>query len=323
LISVDGQLIVDVPSTLNAKHWYTPDWKKLPLQGPSRDLELDYGSLKKLRVMAASARGTKHQFYGNENQDAFNVGFTKSGSHLVVVVADGVSSAQFSAYGSRAMSFLVSQSVMCQIDSSSEGDALDMKSIIETAVRQASDRTQNWRVDELYGPQSPPNENSLNDVAATLSVAVVGTTQDKLGSRSVTLACIGDSPCYTLKGAKWTLRSTATKDGVLLEQGTRALPVRLGEDPRLEWFEFDLSDSEVLVLMTDGIGTSLDNGNTAVGRWLAPRLYGPVPLEHFIGTLTYDRQGEDDDRTLAIVYDFQGIVSAIAETQKSVPEVEL
>lgn len=322
LRAIDGQLIVDVPSTLNAKHWFHPDWKKLPTQGPSRDLELDYGSLKKLRVMAGSTRGTKHQYYGNENQDAFQVGYTKSGSHLVVVVADGVSSAQFSAYGSRALSFLVSQSVINQIDSVPEGDSVNTKLIIDTAVRQASDRTQSWNVEELYGPPSPPNENSRYDVAATLCVAVIQTTQDELGSRPVVLACVGDSPCYTLNGAEWTLRSTATKDGVLLEQGTRALPVRLGEDPRLEWFEFDLSDSEVLVLMTDGIGTSLDNGNTAVGRWLAPRLYGPVLLEHFISTLTYDRQGEDDDRTLAIVYDFEGISSAITDRQITASEIQ-
>jgi hypothetical protein len=85
----------------------------------------------------------------------------------------------------------------------------------------------------------------------------------------------------------------------------------------MDLINFTMKLSDVLVLMTDGIGTSLASGDTAVGRWLGPRLYGPhlmtdmVHTLDFVQTLTADRQGEDDDRTLAVVYDFNGVQQAI------------
>jgi serine phosphatase RsbU (regulator of sigma subunit) len=101
----------------------------------------------------------------------------------------------------------------------------------------------------------------------------------------------------------------------------------MGEDPRLELFEFDLAKSDVLVMMTDGIGTSLASGDTPVGKWLAPRIYGPSLSQDFAGllstnfseVLTYDRQGEDDDRTLVVLYDFDGVEKALQTAMNLVP----
>ena len=327
--AADGQLITDQASSLNAKPWYSPNWKKLPNNGPSRDLELTAGSIGDLRLMAGSTRGTKHQFYSDENEDSFHVAQTKSGSHVVIAVADGVSSAKYSAYGSRVLSFMTSESIVNQIERASNKDELDIRSIMDTAIRSASDRAQSWHVGELYAPSESPDENSYRHVSATLCVAVLTTAVDADGNRAVNLACVGDSPCYTLRGTQWTIRSAATKEGALLEHGTQALPVPFGLDPRQEVFEFSLATDEVLVLMTDGIGTSLATGNTAVGRWLAPRLYGPALAQdfaallqyEFVNSMTYDRQTEDDDRTLAIVYDYRGILDAIASAQDAAPEV--
>ena len=327
--AADGQLITDQASSLNAKPWYSPNWKKLPNNGPSRDLELTAGSIGDLRLMAGSTRGTKHQFYSDENEDSFHVAQTKSGSHVVIAVADGVSSAQYSAYGSRVLSFMTSESIVNQIEQASNSDELDIRSIMDTAIRRASDRAQSWHVGELYAPSESPDENSYRHVSATLCVAVLTTAVDADGNRAVNLACVGDSPCYTLRGTQWTIRSAATKEGALLEHGTQALPVPFGLDPRQEVFEFSLATDEVLVLMTDGIGTSLATGNTAVGRWLAPRLYGPGLAQdfaallqyEFVNSMTYDRQTEDDDRTLAIVYDYRGILDAIASSQDAATEV--
>jgi serine/threonine protein phosphatase PrpC len=327
--AADGQLITDLASTLNAKPWYSPNWKKLPNNGPSRDLELTAGSIGDLRLMAASTRGTKHQYYGDENEDSFHVAQTNSGSHVVVAVADGVSSAKYSSYGSRVLSFMISESIVNEIEQSSDESELDIRSVIDVAIRRASDRAQSWHVGELYAPSESPDENSYRQVSATLCVAVLGTKVDADGNRQVVLACVGDSPCYTLRGMKWTIRSAVTKEGALLEHSTPALPVPLGADPRHEVFEFLLSKDEVLVLMTDGIGTSLASGETSVGRWLAPRLYGPALAQdfaallqyEFLNTITYDRQTEDDDRTLAIVYDYRGIADAIASVQDEASEV--
>jgi serine/threonine protein phosphatase PrpC len=316
-LTADGQIVIDHSSSLNAKPWYTPKWKKLPRRGPSRDLEIDLGSVADLRVIAGSTRGTKHQYYGDENQDAFHIAQTADAKYLVVAVADGVGSADFSAYGSRFVSYFVAEEVATRLNESENHDTDKVQQIIRDTVMQASDKMQQWQPGEMYAPSVEPTADNKNIVSSTLCIAVIPVEANSDGDRVVTIGCVGDSPCYTLNGAMWTLQSVATKEGAILEHGTYALPSALGQPPLMDLINFTMKLSDVLVLMTDGIGTSLASGDTAVGRWLGPRLYGPhlmtdmVHTLDFVQTLTADRQGEDDDRTLAVVYDFNGVQQAI------------
>jgi serine/threonine protein phosphatase PrpC len=313
----DGQIVIDHSSSLNARPWYSPKWKKLPARGPSRDLELDLGSLGDLRVIAGSTRGTKHQFYGDENQDSFYVARTKDSNFLVVAVADGVGSAEYSAYGSRFVTHFVAHSLATELNENAEISTDGIQQLICRLVSEASDRMQQWHPGDLYAPPMEPTVDNKNIVSSTLCVVVVPVVAAENGNRPIVLACVGDSPCYTLNNKHWTIQSLATKEGELLEHGTYALPVAVGAAPLIDVFAFEMKSSDVLVLMTDGIGTSLANGDTPVGRWLAPRLYGPQLMTDFIHvldyvqTLTADRQGEDDDRTLAVVYDFEGVQHAL------------
>lgn len=316
-ITQDGQTIIDHSSSLNAKPWYTPKWKKLPRRGPSRDLEVDLGSLGDLRVIAGSTRGTKHQYYADVNQDAFYIAQSADSTYLVIAVADGVGSAEFSAYGSRFVSVFVSEQLAKLLSNTSNSGVPKLREVLAESIAEASDKMQQWNPDDMYAPPIEPTVDNKNLVSSTLCVAIIPVIADTDGSRLVTIGCVGDSPCYTLNGDRWTLRSEATKDGAVLEHGTYALPSALGQPPLVDVFEFKMDSSDVLVLMTDGIGTSLASGETPVGRWLAPRLYGHqlmTDLIHtldFVQTLTADRQGEDDDRTLAVVYDFSGVKNAI------------
>jgi serine/threonine protein phosphatase PrpC len=319
----DGQIVIDHPSSLNARPWYSPKWKKLPARGPSRDLELDLGSLGDLRVIAGSTRGTKHQYYGEENQDSFYVARTKDSNFLVVAVADGVGSAEYSSYGSRFITHFVANSLARDLNENPEISTGAIQKLIRRFVTEASDRMQQWRPGDLYAPSIEPTEDNKNIVSSTLCLAIVPTIAAENGDRSIVLACVGDSPCYTLNNEGWTIQSFATKEGELLEHGTHALPAALGATPLMDIISFEMKSSDVLVLMTDGIGTSLANGDTPVGRWLAPRLYGPQLMTDFIHvldyvqTLTADRQGEDDDRTLMVVYDFEGVQLALANQMES------
>lgn len=321
-LAADGQLIVDKGSSINARSWLHPEWKKLPANGPSRDLEIEFGSMNDLRVFAGSTRGTKHQFYGDENQDAFFVARTKDSQYVVLTVADGVGSATYSAFGSKSLSFLVSRGITERIENGFL-ESGDMKQLVHESTKAASERMQNWAPDELYAPRIPTGGDSMHDVSSTLCVAVIEAQKSINSSRQVWLGCVGDSPCFTLNNGKWTLRSSPTKDGEVLEHGTSALPVSLGSDPVLEWFNFELLDSEILMLVSDGIGTSMVDGNTALGRWIAGRLSGNdvesfkrkmTPNELSL-TLTYDRQTEDDDRTMVILFDFDGIVQSIENSR--------
>jgi|688.fasta_scaffold50377_3 serine/threonine protein phosphatase PrpC len=328
--AADGQIIIDKKSSLNAKPWHFPEWKALPSTGPSRDLEIEYGSVGELRVFAGSARGTKHQYYGDENQDAFFIARTadtekKQSRFVVLVASDGVGSASYSAYGSKSLSFLVARKTASLLRDF-EGSTSDVQELIRVAVKEASDATQSWTTNEVYAPEEPSNESSRDDVSATLSVVVIQADKSEFGMRNVWLACVGDSPCYSLRQGEWTLRSAVTKDGEVLEHGTQALPVSLGQDPVMETFSFELHESELLMLVSDGIGTSMASGNTVVGRWMAQRLYSSdqekllqqLSPSELISTLTFDRQGEDDDRTMMVLFDFDGFVNSTTNVKPDV-----
>lgn len=323
--TADGQVVIDHSSSLNAKPWYAPKWKKLPERGPSRDLEVDLGSLGNLRVIAGSTRGTKHQYYGEENQDSFFIARTGNSRYVVIAVSDGVGSAEYSAYGSRFLSNFVAGTVAFELGDQVEATSEDIKRLVLKTISDASDRVQQWRPGDLYAPAIEPTPENKNLVSATLCVVVVPVEARGDGTRDIVLACVGDSPCYTLNKDVWTLQSVSTKEGALLEHGTYALPTEIGKEPLVDSFVFSMMPSDVLVLMTDGIGTSLASGDTPVGRWLAPRLYGPqlmTDLIHtldFVQTLTADRQGEDDDRTLAVVFDFEGLQQASVPPEEESP----
>jgi serine/threonine protein phosphatase PrpC len=307
----NGQLIVDTPSTINNREWWSPKWFKVPVVGPSRDLELEYGGVSTLRLMAASVRGTRHQFYGEPNQDAFAVG--KNDKYVVIVVCDGVGSAAHSAYGSKYISFSVARSLAKSLETVVQGDLDAIRSCITTAVQKASDGVQTWSDGALFAPDLPSSEVSLDELYSTLMVGVIEIEASTPEGRRVVLANVGDSPCYTFVDESWTLRTAATKEGDVLEHKTDALPNEIGVPVILEWHDFVMNPREQLLLMTDGIGTSLASGQTPLGRWLGSRLSTPIlakdfltaaQIEEWVDTATFDRQGEDDDRTLVVLYDF-------------------
>lgn len=301
----NGQLVVDTPSTINAKPWFTPKWFKVPVVGPSRDVELEYGGVNSLRLMAASVRGTRHQFYGEPNQDAFAIG--QNENFLIVVVCDGVGSAVHSAYGSKYISFSVARSLANSLELVTPGDLPAIRDCITAAVQKASDGVQDWKDGALFAPDAPAHDVDRHDLSATLVVGVVEIQPSAPEGRVVLVANVGDSPCYTFVDSEWTLRTEATKDGDVLEHATSALPTEFGSPVVLEWHDFVMNPREQLLLMTDGIGTSLASGRTPLGEWLGERLSSPVLARNYLETvdaISFDRQGEDDDRTLVVLYDF-------------------
>jgi hypothetical protein len=307
----NGQLIVDTPSTINNREWWSPKWFKVPVVGPSRDLELEYGGVSTLRLMAASVRGTRHQFYGEPNQDAFAIG--KNDKYVVIVVCDGVGSKAHSAYGSKYISFSVARSLAKSLETVVPGDLDAIRSCITTAVQKASDGVQTWSDGALFAPDLPSSEVPIHELSSTLVVGVIEIEASTPDGRMVVLANVGDSPCYTFVDESWTLRTAATKEGDVLEHKTDALPNEIGVPVILEWHDFVMNPREQLLLMTDGIGTSLASGQTPLGRWLGSRLSTPIlakdfltaaQIEEWVDTTCFDRQGEDDDRTLVVLYDF-------------------
>jgi serine/threonine protein phosphatase PrpC len=252
--------------------------------------------------MAGSARGPKHQFYGEPNQDSFVV--LVGDSVAVIVVADGVGSAAHSAFGSRLASRRIAESLLARLDGVAE-DALEIPTEMSAVIEEVNTALRNWSTSILYAPASVPSEGHAHSVSTTVMAAVIEMQAGELGRR-VHLAAVGDSPCYTLGDGVWTLRTSITKDGEVLSHATSAIPTGEGQPARVELFDFHLSPTDKLVLMSDGIGTSLGSGKSEVGRWLAALLADQPNLHQWIDAITFDRLGEDDDKTLVVLYGVEG-----------------
>ena len=302
--SINGPIIIEAASRLNAVEWHTDGYTKLPEYGPAGDFICEIGNIDALRLVAGSMRGTKHKYYGDPNQDSFAI--SHNDKYLIVAVSDGVSSAKHSAYVSKFLTHSVVNSLKFELLNKSDDLDFNLRDQIQVATERASHLVLNWREGELYAPYEKSEEVGLRDLAATLTVLVITRQHDENGNRNVVVGFVGDSPCYVLDALDWEIKTAETKTGEVLEHGTKALPVASGVPVVLEWAEFAVKPHQVVLVMTDGIGTSLASGRSAVGKWLAPRiprLRGPNVESVFSEMILFDRQGEDDDRTLAVIFD--------------------
>lgn len=313
--SANGNIVVEAESSLNKRPWHSENWMKLADRGPGRDLEIEYGGARTLRVMAGSARGTRHQYYGEANEDAFAL--AQNDHFVVAVVSDGVGAADFASYGSSFMSHCAAREVGRRLAGSPAARSSEIRDAIVGALQTASDSVQQWSAGSLHAPPVSPDRINRHALSATITVCVVPIDASDDGTRQVVCGYVGDSPCYTLGEVGWTLRSKVTKDGEIMDLGTSALPNPVGVPVVAEFAEFAVSRDDSIFVMTDGIGTSLGSGRTPVGRWLAGRLRNPVLSTVFLSVvqagdwvdaLTFDRQGEDDDRTLVMLYDYTGAI---------------
>lgn len=306
--SPNGPPVIEVPSKFNASAWFTNGWAKLHAKkGPARDFECEFGQVGDLLVVGGTVRGWKHRFRGEENQDAFYLDASKD--ILIAVVCDGVSNATYSAFTARYLAEKTATK-LAEFDRKSGETRGDFEVRVRGVIAEVSADLLAW---DERGLSAPPlrgvelsEENRLELLASTWCLAEIPLQSAEGGRRVVRIASVGDSPCYTLDGDRWSVRSGVLKDGAIADNATSALPTRTSDSVSISTAEFEVEAKEIIVLATDGIGTSLVNGNTPVGRWLAPRvgnLIGPMVESRLHDILAFDRQGEDDDRTLIAVYD--------------------
>ncbi len=87
-----------------------------------------------------------------------------------------------------------------------------------------------------------------------------------------------------------------------MDQSTAALPLEDNSKVKLNWIDCQLNPNSALFIVTDGIGTSLDNGNTTLGEYLRAEWARPCSMKQFTNALDFDRSGEDDDRTAVAIW---------------------
>ena len=313
--SPNGPPVIDVPSRMNSVPWFEKGWARLDAKlGSARDYECELGQAGNLLVVGGSVRGWKHRIEGAENQDAF---FIASGATSVVVaVCDGVSNATNSAEAARFLSEAVASEMAQRPVAPTEGLSM-FSDEARRAIQSSCDRLQTRFVDQhrelATNFSGVSGLEFLDRLATTLTLVEVPHISNDDGRRLVRLVSVGDSPCYTLRESGWRLESAATKQGPVVDNATKVVPSSRFADSPLDVTEFLIDASDVVVVMTDGIGTALDDGDTPVGRWVAPRvrrLIGSMVESRLHDILAFDRQGEDDDRTLVAVFDidYRGVV---------------
>lgn len=296
--------IIGKPTTINARPWWESGYWKVGEDEGFRELEVDIGTAGELAVVGATLRGGKHRYQGGPNQDSYAVLHDESvNKYLLVAVSDGVSNAKHSGYSSRK---LVRQTVraMAQILSiepeMNRTDA-EIKDIALRAVQRAANNMNKWDADDLDSPKIPQDQTSIYDLSATLTIAVIPVNAYEDNARKALVGFIGDSPCYLLD-SDWKLLTPATKQGEILDHGTAALPLEDNSQLSIQWLDVEIPSGSAFFIVTDGIGTSLDNGNTSLGRYLKNEWLRPCSMKKFTNALDFDRRGEDDDRTVVAVW---------------------
>jgi serine/threonine protein phosphatase PrpC len=303
--TINGNPILGRPTSINAKPWWESGYWKVGEDEGFREMEVDIGTAGTLAVIGATLRGGKHRYSGGPNQDSYAILHDESvQSYLLVAVSDGVSNAQFSGYSSRK---LVRHTVRAMarslsIDAERTWTSKELQEIANTAIINAADSMCVWETDDLDSPKVPSSQATIYDLSATLTVAVIPTNPSPNGSRPAIVGFVGDSPSYILQNNTWRLITPAIKQGDVMDQSTAALPLQDNSKLKVDWIDVELAPGSALFVVTDGIGTSLDNGNTTLGEYLRSEWARPCSMKQFTNALDFDRSGEDDDRTAVAVW---------------------
>lgn len=303
--TINGNPILGRGTSINAKPWWESGYWKVGEDEGFREMEVDIGTAGTLAVIGATLRGGKHRYQGGPNQDSYAILHDESvQSYLLVAVSDGVSNAQFSGYSSRK---LVRHTVRAMarslaIEPERIWSSKDLQEIAKSAIINAADGMRVWETDDLDSPKVPSSRATIYDLSATLTVAIVPTNPLPNGNRPATVGFVGDSPSYILQNDTWQLITPAIKQGEVMDQTTAALPLQDNSKLKVDWIDVELAPGSALFVVTDGIGTSLDNGNTTLGEYLRSEWARPCSMKQFTNALDFDRSGEDDDRTVVGIW---------------------
>lgn len=305
--SQNGFLTIGEGSRINTQPWQESGWSSLGEKfGQARDFECEYGVASNLLVVGGSVRGAKHRLYGAENQDAFAI--KECQNFVAFAVCDGVSSAKYASYASRFISQSFVRHLAFKIDNDDFNPETAANEIAE-AVALAVQDVSHWNTSDPSCPDIEPTsfqpEEIIRFLATTICCGFIQKESNDDDFKFWVLS-IGDSPAYVLRDGQWRLVSGDTKEGEVLSHGTDAVP-KMDLDVSLLANNVSshlLEEDEFLVIVTDGISTSLSDGNTDVGKWFAekiPSIQNSGVERSLVDLLAFDRKGEDDDRTAVIV----------------------
>lgn len=260
---------------------------RLPAGQVQSGIAADAAQLGDLEVRAASVIGPGHRCDepATARQDAYALMRARSGSHLIVAVADGVSSSASSEIGARVAVSAAARTLHQALEVSPDPERL------------AADTLFNEVAGEMVGTG---RSRALDDSAlcSLLIVAVIPAVAQPDGSRRVWTAQVGDVSLWLHGRNGWSQRTGRSKRGLNRNKVDAVLP--FNPDQVVAGF-VDVEPGQGVAVMTDGLGDTLSDVATA-GPFFAACWARPPHLAGFVSDLCFDALGQNDDRTAVVVW---------------------
>jgi len=277
----DAPPVLDGGTAAGRSPWRLPDVQGHP------GIAADAARVGDLEVRAASIIGPSHRCESpaSPRQDAYALALTPSQSHLVVAVADGVSSSRHSDLGARVAASAAVRILTQCVQGDPELLRLSTTRLFQEIAGEMVGTARSRHVDERH-------------ICSLLVVAVIPTAPSPDGRRRVWTAQVGDVSLWLLGPGGWSQHTGVEKQG--LDRNTVSAVLPFAVDQAVAGV-IDVPGGHVVAVMTDGLGDVLTNVAGAQQfysrRWARP----PHPTR-FVGDLCVDAKGQTDDRTAVAVW---------------------
>jgi hypothetical protein len=293
-------------STFGSEPWWSEkNWWKLSNNGEGNDVRAHLGGAGKVAVAAVSIRGNRHRLQGLANQDTFaltTVTVDDGRGFIVAVVCDGMGSAKYSGFGSRAFAYHTMVALATTVESYPDSYEDVLVENQAGTLRYISNRVIDYRQDEFEAPDLPFGQINIEDLQCTMSFAIVPAQPSNKDSNSYSIltGVIGDSPIFLLRDGDWQSVEEVRQQDTVWNSGTSGA---LGADS-MSIGRLTVGESEAVLLATDGVGNFLhfQGQSTSLGKDLAHRWERPVGMHEFIRDTAFELQSADDDRTSIMMW---------------------
>jgi serine/threonine protein phosphatase PrpC len=285
--------------------WSEKNWWKVAESGEGNDVRAHVGTVGDLALAVTSVRGHKHRLGGAVNQDSYatrTVTLEDGRSFIIVVVCDGMGSAQFSSYGARLFSQNMA-SVLAMTISEAPDDYREILNRYQTeTLRHVSKGIFAYRDDEFDAPTISKDQITIRDIQCTMTFAIVPAFAQEASDRTryATMGFIGDSPAFLLDNEEWN-RVDENKDGSGIWSSATEGAIN---SEKMLFQEVPMRPGSALLLTSDGVGNYMrfEEKPTSLGHDLATRWAQPVGMLEFIRDVSFETQSADDDRTAAVIW---------------------
>lgn len=261
----------------------------LPVRPASSGVAADEAQLGDIAVRAASLVGPGHrcQEPATARQDAYRMARDATGDHLLLAVADGVSSSAHAELGAAVAASTAVTYLRRQLDDP-EGQlsAADLFDEAATAMRREAGRR---------GLEPA-------DVCAVLFVAVIPTRPTApTGERTMWAAWLGDASLWRLDEQRWRY-AAGDRKGATPGYDSNAVTHTLPADPHAARdTRLALRPGDVVSLVSDGVGDGLATIDE-LNAYLADRWQQPLPIATYLSDVGFDAERFLDDRTSVTVW---------------------